>query len=305
MNLFRTRKQSKAAREASRAAARSAAARALSAGASTLIFGGLAVGLLVGAPRLQHNLAHLEEAATTQITFDWPVARSGSTWLPRDAQEELLTSASNALERSPNPFSSDALRLIAESAAGSGWFEEIVAVQREAGGVVRIRGRWRSPAAVARRDGRDYLLSRTGEVLPLSFPEGESTLQAILGPQLEPVRAGGRLVPGAVWPGADVRAGLDLLATLASRPWSSQVAAIDVRDFLSRKQLVIVTKARGRIVWGTAVSDAIPGQVSAEVKLRRLDALFQQFRAIDAGHRIVEIGGPKVLVDETATASAQ
>jgi hypothetical protein len=305
MRFFRRRKETRAAREASRAAARSAFAKGLSAAASTLIFGGLAVGVIAGAPRLQQRLAERDAAATVQVAFDWPPSTSNATWLPREVQEQLLTEASNTLEQHPDPFSAEALRRIAETAAGTGWFEEILAVRREAGGVIRLSGRWRIPAAVVRRDGRDYLVSHKGEVLPLSFAADESTLQAITGTQLDPVRAGGRVVPGTIWPGADVRAGLDLLSVIASRPWSNQVAGVDVRDFLGKKQLALVTRAGGRVIWGGAVNEAIPGQVSVEVKLRRLDALVQQFRSIDAGHRIVEIGGPKVLVDETATASAQ
>src|SRR5207247_617278 len=106
---------------------------------------------------------------------------------------------------------------------------------------------------------------------PLSFREGGSTLRAILGAQLDPPRDGGRVVPGAVWPGADVRAGLDLLAAVAPHAWSGQVAAVDVSEYLARKQLVLVTRNRGRVVWGAAVNESVPGQVSAEAKLRRLD----------------------------------
>jgi hypothetical protein len=119
------------------------------------------------------------------------------------------------------------------------------------------------------------------------------------------VKVNGQVVRGTIWPGADIRSGLDLIAAIAARPWASQVEAVDVADYLSKKQLVLVTRTHGRVVWGAAIDEAIPGQVSAEVKLKRLDYIQAQFGAIDARHRIVEIGGPRVLVDDTATASAQ
>src|SRR5262245_24166973 len=193
MTLFRKRKETRKARE-SRAAAASAARRALSTGAATLVFGGLAAAFLVGAPRLQSSLAHRETAATLQVTFDWPPAPPSTgpasnaavqpvpgtpkrTWLPASVQDELLTAASNALEKNPDPFNPDGLRRVAEAAAGSGWFEEIRAVHREPGGIVRVSGQWRIPAAVIRRDGRDFLVSRKGEILPLAFEEVGSSLQ--------------------------------------------------------------------------------------------------------------------------------
>src|SRR6185369_15015789 len=86
--------------------------------------------------------------------------------------------------------------------------------------------------------------------------------------------------------------------------WEEQVAAIDVSGYASRKQLVIVTQRGGRIVWGGAINEAIPGQVPAEVRLKRLEVLQRQYGAIDARHRVVEVAGPRTLVDDSATADA-
>lgn len=307
MNFFRRKKKSAKAESESRAQIIAALSRGASAAAATLVFGGLAVGVLVGAPRLQAKLAEQSITAPAQITFDWPIAApdAQATWVPPDVQRDLITSAQRALDHNPDPFSPDGLRRIAEAAAGSGWFDQIDAVRREAKNVIRIRATWRTPAAVVRSGGRDVLVSRKGEVLPLTFEEGGSTLKAILGAQLNPIKVNGALVSGAVWPGDDVRAGLDLLATIATRSWSSQVQAVDVAEFAAKKQLVLVTKSSGRVVWGGAVEDAIPGQVSTIAKLKRLDYIQAQFGAIDARHRIVEVAGPKVLVDDTATASAR
>jgi hypothetical protein len=305
MNPFRRKKKASKSESESRAQAMAALSRGASAAAATLVFGGLAVGVLVGAPRLQAKLAEQSAAAPVQITFEWPTTGPDATWVPPDVQRDLITSAQRALDHNPDPFSPDGLRRIAEAAAGSGWFDQIDAVRREDNNTIRVRAAWRTPAAVVRSGGRDVLVSRKGEVLPLTFEEGGSTLKAILGAQLNPIKVNGALVSGAVWPGDDVRAGLDLLATIAPRPWSSQVEAVDVADFASKKQLVLVTKTSGRVVWGGAVDDAVPGQVSTVAKLKRLDYIQAQFGAIDARHRIVEVAGPKVLVDDTATASAR
>ena len=53
-----------------------------------------------------------------------------------------------------------------------------------------------------------------------------------------------------------------------------------------------------------AVTDAIPGQVASDVRLKRLDVLHHKTGAIDARHSVVEVAGPRTLVDESATAQA-
>jgi hypothetical protein len=92
---------------------------------------------------------------------------------------------------------------------------------------------------------------------------------------------------------------------VSNRPWRSQVAAVDVGEYVSKKRLVLVTTAGGRILWGGAPLDSIPGEVTAEVKLKRLDVFQHQHGKIDGGYRVVEIAGPRTLVDVTATANAQ
>ncbi len=281
------------------------------AGATIFIFGALGLGVLAGAPRLQSRLAAAASARGTTVAFTWPELSAtdkntkppSGTWLPKSVQDELVASAQREVDRNPDPFSADGLRRVAESAAGSGWFEVITAVRHEPGGIVRVQGQWRTPAAVVRREN-DYVVARRGEVLPLAYERGASPLKAIIGAKQDATKAGGRAIPGMPWPGADVQAGLDLLALLATRPWAGQVSGVDVGEYATNKQLVILTNSGGRIVWGGASRDAIPGQVSAEIRLKRLDVLQHQFGAIDARHRIVEVAGPRTLVDDSVSANA-
>lgn len=299
--------ESRRSRKENAPATRAAVGRGLSVAASVLVFGGLAAGLTFGVGALEARLATGPESATARVVFNWPSpgpnAPASTTWLPTSVQHDLVAAAQRELDASPDPFSVDGIRRVAESAAGSGWFEHIDTVRREPGGTVRVDGRWRVPAAVVRRDN-DYVIARKGEILPLAYDVGSAPLKAIVGASQDAAKAAGRLIPGQVWPGADVRAGLDLLALLSTRPWYGQVAAIDVAEYAGKRQLSILTRSGNRIVWGGGLDDAIPGQVSAEVRLKRLDVLQHQYGAIDARHRLVEVAGPRTLVDDTATADA-
>jgi hypothetical protein len=300
-------KESRRSRKERSQETRAAIGKGLSIAASVLVFGGLAAGLTFGVSMLESRLAARPETPTAKVVFNWPSpgpnAPAATTWLPTSVQHDLVAAAQREIDSSPDPFSVAGIRRVAESAAGSGWFEHIRTVTREPGGTVRVDGEWRVPAAVVRRDN-DYVIARKGEILPLAYDVGSAPLKAIVGASQDAAKAAGRLIPGQVWPGTDVRAGLDLLALLSTRPWYGQVAAIDVGDYAGKRQLSIVTKAGNRIVWGGGLQDTIPGQVSVEIRLRRLDVLQHQYGAIDARHRLVEVAGPRTLVDDTATADA-
>jgi hypothetical protein len=266
----------------------------------------MAAGAMLGLPRLEQGAGVRAHAYPARVVIDWPgTSKAGETWLPASVRDELLACAYQQLDRSPEPFSSQNLRAVGEALAQTGWFHHISAVRREPQGVIHVEADWRSPAAVVHRDTIDYLVARSGEILPIAFPTGSSPYRAVIGARLDPPKSGGRVLPGSPWPGADVRAGLDLLKLIETRPWRDQVIAVDVGDYLAQRRLVLISKWNGRTIWGCAPADSHPGEVATEVKLRRLDTLVREFGQVDAKRRIVEIAGPILLVDDTATANAQ
>jgi hypothetical protein len=279
--------------------------RAFTIAASVIVFGAAGVVAMVEAPRMQQRLAARGAATPPTVVIDWPRSAGAATsWLPAEEQDRLLAAAYWELERQADPFSSAGLRAVGEALSRTGWFEQIRRVQREPGNTIRLDAVWRTPTAVVRSGGVDYLIARSGELLPIAYQPERSPLPALVGVRAEPPMVGGQLAYGQPWAGADVRAGLEVLSMVNTRPWREQVAALDMTEYLSGRRIVLVTQWNGRAVWGGAPSDAVPGEVSAEMKLRRLDVLHRQFQRIDARRRIVEVAGPMTLVDDTASASA-
>jgi hypothetical protein len=303
------RKEAKKRRNAAKAESRdrklARAGRIATVGMSLTVGLGLALGLFLGAPRLEAKLAARAASGPVEIVFHWPEGAGGESWLPRDLRDVMLASAHQELEKHPDPFSAVALRGVGQAAMRSGWVDEVRSVQRLRSGGIQVDARWRVPTAVVRRDGSDYLIGHRGEVLPMVFRCDASPLKAIVGAAREPRLEGGRPAIGQVWPGADVQAGLELLALVVTKPWADQVSAIDVGEYLSRKELVLVTRWNGKVVWGGAPSDTIPGQLSTAAKLGRLDALYQRHGRIDVSKRLVDITSVYTLVEDTATANAQ
>jgi hypothetical protein len=276
--------------------------------------GALGAGVVLGLPRAQRELAERLAGQPVVVAIEWPVSGGGAggeSWLPREVRDEVSALAQRALEREGDPFSASGLKAVAEAIQGTGWVSSVVRVERRGTGEVRVRAAWHTPAAVVRLEGLDYLVGLGGEILPMRYRRDTSPLRVVIGARKLPPMQGGRPVPGQVWPGEDVRAGLELLGVVASRRWADQVTGVDVSEYLagppgaSRRELTLLTSSNARIVWGGGPADTIPGQLATPVKLARLDALFSRHGRIDAGKRLVDVTGVYTMVEDTATANAQ
>lgn len=277
--------------------------RAFSVAAGVFIFVGLSLSVLIWVPSMEADLAKRATAGAVKVEVDWPLAASGegATWVPGPVQDELLSRATIEIERYADPFSPAALEAASASLMRTGWFASTPSVVR-AGDSYRIAAQWRTPAAVVRQEGVDYLISREGHLLPLAYQRGQAPVIAITGAAHQPPKVGGQLAPGTVWAGEDIRAALETIAVVSARPWRDHVAAVDITEYAGARRIALVSKWGGKAVIGGAPRDIIPGEVTFEVKLRRLDELVRQFGQVDAKHRLVEVAGPVILVDDVRTA---
>jgi hypothetical protein len=261
--------------------------------ATALILGGIACAAVLAPSRLQARVLSAHPAPPQRVEIDWPAgATPGQTWMPPDIRAGLVAVVQRALDDDPAPFSTSALRAAADALTATGWFEHLDAVERLEGGVIRVRGTWRTPAAVVRFAGLDQLVSEGGLVLPPTYLAGESGQKVLLG-VTAPAPA-----PGAAWAPAQVRPALALLAMMNDRAWRNQVMGIDTSEYAAKKRLEIVTAFGSRIAWGGAPGDSVPGEQPAYYKLRRLDVLADRFGQIDASERLVDVTGPLTLIDK-------
>jgi hypothetical protein len=267
-----------------------------------LVLMGALGGVVLGLPRLQSLVAASSPPSPVRVEFAWPVAPgagSSSTWMPEEFQRGLTGLVGRALADDPDPLSSNALRAAADALAATGWFESVDVVERGSDGVVRVRGRWRVPAAVVRYGGLDQLVAWSGQVLPPTYLPGESGQKVVFGVRTPPPEAGRAWAEEA----GEVRAALELLALISDRSWRNQVAGVDASDYPTKRRLEIVTVYGTRITWGGAPNDAVPGEQAAHYKLRRLDVLADRFGRIDAKERFVDVAGPLTLIDKRPAGS--
>jgi len=246
----------------------------------------LGMGMTVGVNQLDHSARRILARHPVTIELNRPVRSDGIEWVPRDEYDALVLQAQRMIEQA-DPFDPAVLRAVASTLESSGWFRSIRSVKRTGRSSVRIEADWRSPAAVIRHAGRDRLISWEAMPLPMEFPIGASGAVAIIGAGLSP--ANPRTLYAHPWPGDDVRAALDLLRLLVREPFIDQVAAIDISGLARDKPIVIYTDHETRVVWGAAPNTFRPGEVSDEIKLKRLRELFERYGRIDAGSELVEI----------------
>ncbi len=282
-------------------------ARVMATTTTVVLFLAMAIGLVAGRGALRARAAEVVREPVS-VKFDWPPLAAGAngeskggTWLDSKTQHQLTALALSRL--TADPFDAKSLAQAREAIARTGWFAEGPVLRRESAGVVRVEGKWRVPFAAVRDGTTDHLVTYRGELLDMPYGAGTSGFPVIVG-----ASQGRPSQLGEVWAGPDVHAGLRLLATLQSRPWSKQVAAIDVSDYLpkNRRELTIVAKKTGgRIRWGGPVDASLPGEATTAMKLRHLDNIIAQHGWIDAGQTHLDIRYRDAYVADGAVQSGR
>lgn len=268
-----------------------------------LLIAGIIVGVAIGVRPLERVAANVTGASHPSVEITWPEWKPGQTWLPRQFQDELLAIARNALGEEVRPFSGEPLARVGLAMEQSGWFDGTPRVERVDAKRIRVSGTWRTPAAVIRRDGKDYLVSWKGRRMPPVYQPDQSGFPIILNPVMPaPTTADGRPEFANAWPGEDIAASLELLREVVAKPWANQVKAIDASDYSSQSTLAIVTTYNTRIEWGGRFSKPRLGEAPTQEKVERLAYLFREHGRIDAGYPIVEVWQRHLLFDRRATA---
>jgi hypothetical protein len=269
----------------------------------------LAAGVVAGMKPLERFVASKDTALPPNVIVEWPKVRIASgkpvTWIPEAQRQELLERARHALVLDGNSLHARPLENLGRAMAESGWFHGQPVIRRDINNAVVIDGRWRVPAAVIRKDGKDQLISWEGLAMPVQLPAGQSRFPLIDGPAAAmPTCADGTVDHLAAWPGEDIAASLELLQVVLRQPWASQIAGIDASAFASEKSLVLTTTFGTRVVWGGRVSKPALGEVSSAQKLAHLSELFARHKRIDAGFPLIFVNNAKLQFDISATAKA-
>lgn len=184
------------------------------------------------------------------------------------------------------------------------WVKNVRHVRRlyveGSGDLIEVDCEFRVPVALVESGGAYWMVDADGVKLPELFEANELAkvmlddagslqLRIISGVATRPPKA------GEVWTGDDLKAGLDLVKLLYNKPFTADIAMVDVSNFAGRKsrenpQIVLVTRKQTEIRWGRPIN--APDffvEVPAEQKLRHMQLVFERFGRVDAGRPWIDI----------------
>lgn len=199
-----------------------------------------------------------------------------------------LAAAANGTLRSVD-WTDDALcERIAVALSDLGWVEMVNFVRRT--GPVRfdVSCNYRVPYAMVQFDGRFYLSDAGGVRLPGVY-RYDPTYFLVQGVVSAPPPN------GTLWGGADLQAGLTMIAALGDEPFAHQLPAVLVQNYGGRVdphathiELATDRQAGGRIRWGTAPGREVEENTIAQ-KIALLRANFRDTGRVDANRRVIDI----------------
>lgn len=269
----------------------------------------LLVGAIIGMKPLEARAAAVRARGPLRITIQWPPlegsAPGGATWLPKAQQEQLQRVAADAAGTHPDPYDSAPLARVSDALFDTGWFNAAPRVERDGAGGLRVEGVFRVPAAVVRKDAKDYMIAWDGKLMPAVYDPGESRLPVIFEPALGPPTSRGQRDYQTPWAGEDLAASIELLDTLVRQPWAEQVQGVDASGYTRDASLTIVTRANTRVVWGGRPSKPRAGEVTSRQKLAYLTQLNHDHRRIDGGYPLIYINSSRLQFDTSASAQAE
>jgi hypothetical protein len=188
--------------------------------------------------------------------------------------------------------------------SASPWVKQVRSVRRaygeQPGDVILVDCDFHTPVALVQRGERFHLVDADGVLLPDYYTsdmvpqivygrDGRTTIRVIEGVWSDPPR------PGRTWPGADLRAGLDLARLLHGRPYAEELLKIDVSNFEGRvtpreAQLVLVTRHGTEVRWGRPVNARdFFVEVPVARKLEYMQQVHAQFGRVDGNWPWIDI----------------
>ena len=237
---------------------------ALRCAAVVAVVGGLVAGWYYSERSLRQYVKNSQSARVdvSNVTLadqpDWMGA-----WLSNDL------SAIVAQRVSADPMDGKSLADAATALERNPWVARVHRIERHPNRKVVVQASFHRPAAVVGGDAGYHLVTQNGMLLPGVYRNDQLDVLGL--PVIEGVGAA-PVAEGAVWPGEDLQAGLDLVNVLKGEWYLPQLSSIrvDQRDRMGRIRLMLITRTGGTLIWGLPPGEDQVVEASTHVKRERL-----------------------------------
>lgn len=260
---------------------------------------------------VQHNVAYSAEPPKV-------VLKNRPAWMTDLLYAQICRAArpsgAHSSLNSQTLLQDTALNLKKDPRTGA-WIKQIHQIRliydKAPGDTLLLDCEFRAPLALVKHsDDYYYLVDGEGIALPERYKTEQVskivfTNTGAINLRIVQGLAGKRPLPGEQWEGQDLAAALDMAKILYGQPFAEEILTIDVSNFQGRKNphdahLVLMTQRNTQIRWGRpANSTDYLVEVPPAQKLRNLQAIYQQYHRVDAGHAWVDLRFDRVTYPTT------
>jgi hypothetical protein len=223
-------------------------------------------------------------------------------WLERPEHRHIVDSvrAAAAVSSDCEYLDEDLARRIAGELGRSGWIRSVGTVEKCYGGAIRAKCEFRKPIAWVMCGDWCYLVDGEGVRLPGRYAHIQVKGAGLL--QIAGVRESPPDV-GAVWPGRDLTAGVQLAEMIEGCDFRKQINGVLVYNYNGREDSyephiqLATDRPGGRIRWGRAPGSEVGIEPSAGQKIALLRGIYRKYRRVDMGRPYVDIRRSPYSVD--------
>lgn len=244
----------------------------------------LAAGTVIGFRHLSAHV-HGRPAYNRALSLTW---EGLPQWLDSPDNVHITRQLARNADLTPQDhlLDPDLARRVGQSLSDQriGWIEKVERVTVRPDGRVSVKCSFRKPTAWVLFKSYYYLVDERAVRLPGKYDPAEcarSNLMMIDGVATSPPDV------GETWIGDDLRAGLNLVALLADKPFRHQIDRFLVANYDGRldphiPHIELVTDLQdGRVWWGSAPGEEKGLEVTAPQKVDLLEALYREWGRID------------------------
>ena len=241
------------------------------------------IACIVFGPRLFRSLPDISQRPEYRLaTREIHLTTTPPYWVPAGFVDQVIAKA--GLPETVSLVDEQLTKVIGAAFRLHPWVEKVVRVTKALPAQVDVELVYRAPVAMIQGKQGVYPIDAQGILLP---PGDFSTADALRYPLIVNVNSLPQGQPGEIWGDAVAEGAAQLAAVLTPRWKEFKLASIECPSRTQAESSVdggvyyLYTTGGSKITWGRAPGAVHPGELSAEIKIGRMEDLVTRFGGFD------------------------